>query len=81
MDIQATLNALAERVARLEAAKPRKRAFNLQEAAREVGMSTSKFRKQYVKTGKVKGTRDRRIWRFSDKALEELLTAEQAKSD
>jgi hypothetical protein len=48
MDLQAIVDDLRERVARLESAKPRKRVFNLQEAAREVGMSTSKFRKKYV---------------------------------
>jgi len=55
MDLQATLTALVERVAKLESAKARRRVYNQQEAARELGMSVNKFR-QEQKAGRVRGT-------------------------
>ena len=82
MNLQAIVDDLQQRVARLEATRPRRRVFNLLQAAQFLGMSASKFRLQYVQTGRVKGVRDGgRIWRFTQEALEELLAAEQAEGD
>jgi hypothetical protein len=72
MDLQATLNALTERVAKLEAAKPHRRAYNQQEAAREVGMSVNKFRAE-MNAGRVKGILNGRIWTFTDEELQRYL--------
>jgi hypothetical protein len=49
------IDELRERIARLEAAKPRRRVYNQQDAARELGMSVNKFRREQ-KEGRVKGT-------------------------
>jgi hypothetical protein len=75
MDLQAVVNALAERVAKLEAAKPRRRAYNLQEAAREVGMSVNKFRKEH-RAGRVKGILNGRIWTFTDEELQRYVAGQ-----
>jgi len=69
MDLQATLTALVERVAKLESAKARRRVYNQQEAARELGMSVNKFR-QEQKAGRVRGTLNGRIWTFTDAELQ-----------
>jgi hypothetical protein len=69
MDLQATITALAERVAKLEEnAKPRRRNYNQQQAAARLNMSVNKFRA--LKHGP-KGTLDGRIWRYTDEALTE----------
>jgi hypothetical protein len=48
MNLQAIVDDLQQRVARLEATRPRRRVFNLLQAAQFLGMSASKFRLQYV---------------------------------
>jgi hypothetical protein len=79
MDLQATLNALVERVAKLEAAKPRRRVYNQQEAAREVGMSVNKFRAE-IRAGRVKGILNGRIWTFTDDELQRFVAGQDGAS-
>ena len=55
MDQQELIDELRERIARLEAVKPRRRAYNQQDAARELGMSVNKFRAEQ-KAGRIRGT-------------------------
>jgi hypothetical protein len=75
MNLEAALNALAERVARLESARPRKRVYNQQEAAREVGVSISKFRAEQ-RAGRIRGTLNGRVWSFTDQELERYVKGE-----
>lgn len=74
MNTQEVINELRERVAQLEAARPRRRVFNQMEAALQLNMSVSKFR-QEVRAGRIKGTRTGRVWAFRDDALDEYLAA------
>jgi hypothetical protein len=74
MDLQETLNALVERVARLEATKPRQRAYNQQEAAREVGLSVNKSRAEQ-QAGRVTGKLIGRTWIFTDAELQRYIAA------
>jgi hypothetical protein len=69
MDLQDTVNALAARVAKLEAARPRKRVYNQQEAAAELGMSVNKFR-EVQRSGAIKGVASGRTWMFTDEELQ-----------
>jgi len=69
MDLQETVNALAARVAKLEAVRPRRRAYNQQQAARELGMSVNKFRAEQ-KAGRIKGVLSGRVWMFTDEELQ-----------
>jgi hypothetical protein len=75
MDLQAIVDELRKRVAKLEAAKPHRRAYNQQEAAREVGMSVNKFREEQ-RAGRVKGTLNGRIWTFTDEELQRYLAGQ-----
>jgi hypothetical protein len=72
MDLQETLTALVERVAKLEAAKPRKRVYNQQNAARELGMSVNKLRRE-MNTGRIKGTRNGRLWFITDEEIQRYI--------
>ena len=72
MDLQAFVDDLRERVAALEATKPRRRAYNQQQAARELNMSVNKFRAEQ-RAGRIKGTLGGRIWIFSDEELQRYL--------
>jgi hypothetical protein len=72
MNLEAALNALTERVARLESARPRKRVYNQAEAAREVGVSISKFRAEQ-RAGRIRGTLNGRVWCFTDQKLERYV--------
>jgi len=65
MDLQDTVNALAARVAKLEAARPRKRVYNQQEAAAELGMSVNKFR-TFQRAGLINGILNGKTWMFAD---------------
>jgi hypothetical protein len=76
MDLQATVTALAERLAKLEAAR-RRRVYNQQEAAREVGLSVNKFRAEQ-KAGRIKGTPNGRTWMFADEELQRYVTGKDA---
>ena len=71
MDLQEIVEELRARVAQLEAARPRKRTYNQQEAAGELNMSVNKFREEQ-RAGRIKGTRpaNGRIWTFTDEELE-----------
>jgi len=75
MDLQATINALAERVAKLEGARPRRRVFNQQDAAREVGISVNKFREEQ-KAGRIKGNLSGRTWMFTDEELQKYVAGQ-----
>jgi hypothetical protein len=75
MDLQTTLSALAERVAKLEAARPRRRVWNQQDAAREVGMSVNKFREE-MKAGRVRGVLAGRTWIITDEELQRYVTGQ-----
>jgi hypothetical protein len=71
---QATISELRERIAQLEARKLRQRAYNQQEAAREVGLSVSKFREER-KAGNVRGKLIGRNWVFTDEELQRYIAA------
>jgi hypothetical protein len=71
---QELIDELRERIARLEASRRRPRAFNQQEAARELGMSVSKLR-GLQKAGRIGGRLCGRVWTFTDADLETFLTA------
>jgi predicted DNA-binding protein (UPF0251 family) len=75
MNQQAIIDELRERVARLEAARPRQRVYNQQEAAREVGMSVNKFRRE-MNAGRVKGVLNGRVWTFTDEALQRYVAGQ-----
>jgi hypothetical protein len=76
MDQQQVIDELRERIARLEAARPsRRRAFNQQEAAREVGLSVNKFRAEQ-KAGHVKGKLIGRTWIFTDEELQRYVATQ-----
>ncbi len=77
MDQHQVIAELRERIARLEATKPRQRAYNQQDAAREVGLSVNKFRAEQ-KAGHVTGKLIGRTWVFTD---DELLRYIAAKGD
>jgi hypothetical protein len=68
MDLQATIHALAERVATLEAAR-RRLVFNQMQAAAELNMSVKKFR-DLQKAGLIRGTLSGRNWMFTDEELQ-----------
>jgi hypothetical protein len=73
MNQQEVIDELRERIARLEAARPaRRRAYNQQEAAREVGMSVNKFRREQA-AGRVRGTLNGRTWMFTDEELQRYV--------
>ena len=73
MDQQTIIDELRERIARLEAARPRKkRAYNQQETAREINTSVNKLREEQ-RAGRIKGTRNGRIWTFTDEEIQRYL--------
>jgi Helix-turn-helix domain len=73
MDLQETLNSLAQRVAKLEAARPRRRVHNPQEAARELGMSVKKLREE-MKAGRIKGALNGRVWMLTDEEIQRYIS-------
>jgi hypothetical protein len=75
MDHQAIIDELRERIARLEAAKPRRRIYNQQETARELNMSVKKLREQQ-RAGRIKGKLNGRIWTFTDEELQRYAAGE-----
>jgi hypothetical protein len=79
MDLQDTVNALAARVAKLEAARPRKRVYNQQEAAAELGMSVNKFR-TFQRAGLINGILNGKTWMFADEELQRYVER-QAEED
>jgi hypothetical protein len=72
MNQQTIIDELRERIARLEAARPRRRAYNQQDAARELNMSVSKLRSEQ-KAGRIKGALNGRIWTFTDEELQKYV--------
>jgi hypothetical protein len=75
MDLQNLVEQLRERIARLEATKSRRRAYNQQDAARELGISVNKLR-EAQRAGRIKGSRNGRIWSFTDAALQRYLAGQ-----
>jgi predicted DNA-binding protein (UPF0251 family) len=75
MNQQQVIDELRERIARLEAVRPRRRVYNQQEAAREVGMSVNKFRRE-MNTGRVKGALNGRVWTFTDEELQRYVAGQ-----
>jgi hypothetical protein len=76
MDLQEIVDELRERIARLEAARPRaRRAYNQQETARELNMSVNKLREEQ-RLGRIKGTRNGRIWTFTDEELQRYIAGQ-----
>lgn len=68
------IDELRERIARLEASKPRRRAYNMTEAAAELNMSVSKLRAEQ-KAGRIKSAqKNGRVWVFTNQAIEDYLT-------
>jgi excisionase family DNA binding protein len=76
MDHLEVIEQLRERVARLEASKPR-RVYNQQEVAQQLNVSVSKLR-QELRAGRIKGTLNGRIWSFTDAAIEDYLAQLEA---
>jgi hypothetical protein len=75
MDLQKTVNALAERVAKLEATRPHRRAYNQQDAAREANVSVKKLREDQ-RAGRIKGTLNGRIWTFTDAEIQRYVAGQ-----
>jgi hypothetical protein len=75
MNQQEVIDELRERIARLEAARPRRRVYNQQEAAHEVGMSVNKFR-GVQRAGRIRGTLIGRIWTFTDEELQRYVAGQ-----
>jgi excisionase family DNA binding protein len=75
MNQEQVIDELRERIARLEAVKPRRRVYNQQDAARELGMSVNKFRAEQ-KAGRIRGTLSGRTWLFPNEELERYLATE-----
>jgi hypothetical protein len=71
-NLQILVDELRERVTRLEAATLRRRRYNQQEAALEIGTSVSKLREEQ-RAGRIKGVLNGRIWTFTDKEIERYL--------
>jgi hypothetical protein len=72
MDLQTIVNALVKRVAKLEATKPRRRRYNQQEAAREIGISVNKLRSEQ-RAGRINGTKRGRIWTITDQEIQRYI--------
>jgi excisionase family DNA binding protein len=72
MDLQEIVSALVERVARLEAARPKRRVFNQQEAAQELGLSVNTFRAE-MQAGRIRGKLVGRRWLFTDEELQKYV--------
>jgi hypothetical protein len=72
---QQVIDELRERIARLEAASPRQRVYNLTQAAARLNMSVSKFRAE-LSAGRICGKRSGRIWMFTDPDLETYIAAQ-----
>jgi predicted DNA-binding protein (UPF0251 family) len=80
MNQQQVIDELRERIARLEAVRPRRRVYNQQEAAREVGMSVNKFRRE-MNAGRVKGILNGRVWSFTDEELQRYVAGQSEGAD
>jgi hypothetical protein len=74
MNQQEVIDELRERIARLEAARSRRRVYNQQEAARELGMSVAKLRTEQ-KANRIKGTLNGRIWVFTDEEIQKYIAS------
>jgi hypothetical protein len=77
MDQQTIITELAERVARLETNRGRRRVYNLQQAAARLNMSVSKLRALHNRgIGPKRLSMNGRIWAYSDDALEAYIAAQ-----
>jgi len=74
MNHQEVIDELRERVARLEAGRPRRRVYNQKEAARELNMSVQKLRAEQI-AKRINGTLNGQIWIFTDEELQRYLAA------
>jgi hypothetical protein len=74
MNQQEVIDELRERIARLEAARPRRRVYNQAQAAAHLNMSVSKFRSEQ-NAGRINGRKRGRVWTFTDIDLDAYLTA------
>jgi Helix-turn-helix domain len=74
MDLQAAIQALAERLATLESAQ-HQRVFNQMETARELNMSVKKLR-ELQKAGLIRATLNGRNWMFTSQELERYARGE-----
>jgi hypothetical protein len=74
MNHQEVIDELRERVARLEAGRPRRGVYNQKEAARELNMSVQKLRAEQ-KAERINGTLNGQIWIFTDEELQRYLAA------
>ena len=66
------LEELRERIARLEAASPRRRYHNQAQAAEQLNMSVNKLR-QEQRAGRINGVLRGRVWYFTDEQIQEYL--------
>jgi hypothetical protein len=74
MDLQALVDELRERVAKLEAAKSHRRSYNQQQAAQELGMSVTKLREEQ-RANRIKGVLNGRVWVFTSIELDRYLAS------
>jgi hypothetical protein len=81
MNLQEVISELRERIARLEAARPRRRVYNQAQAAERLNMSVAKLRGLHKQgLGPRRLSVNGRIWSYADEGLEEYIAA-QAESD
>jgi hypothetical protein len=71
---QQIIDELRERIARLEAARPRRRRYNQKQTATELDMSVQKLRAEQ-KAGRIRGTLSGRTWFFTDEEIQRYLAA------
>lgn len=76
MNQQELIDELRERVARLEAVRPRRRTYNQQQAAERLNESPNTFRKRQREGRGPKGFLDGRVWKFTEEAIEAYLAAQ-----
>ena len=80
MDLQELVEKLQKRVAQLEATQPRRRRYNQQQAAVELGMSVSKLRQERT-AGRISGTRNGRIWFFAEEEIQRYIAEQREEED
>jgi hypothetical protein len=77
MNQQEAIQELRERIARLEAARTRRRIYNQAQAAERLNMSVNKLRALHRQgIGPKRVSVNGRIWSYSDEAIEEFIAAQ-----
>jgi hypothetical protein len=81
MDLQETINALAQRVARLEATRPQRRVHNQQQVAAIIGKSVSWLQNERKQGRGPKWFKQGRTWACTDEGLAEYQAELAAQAD